>query len=1241
VQIGADTGGTFTDLVTGDGRAAKVLSTPEDPGRALRAGLEQLGPGGAARPSLLAHGTTVATNALLERRGARVALVTTEGFADVIEIGRQDRPSLYDIWADRPTPLVPRELRREVAGRLDASGRELTPMLPAWAGLPEGVEAAAVCLLHSDLNPAHERVVAAALEARGVDVSCSVDVSPEFREYERTVTTVVNAYLRPVCRPYLSQLGGLAGEVLVMTSAGGLVDSGAAAQLPAALLLSGPAGGVRAGAAVAAACGYPDAVTFDMGGTSTDVCLVRGGVPEPAPGLEVAGFPVRLPALDIHTIGAGGGSIARLDPGGALTVGPESAGAGPGPACYGRGGTAPTVTDADLVLGRIPAGAAFPGLGALDAAAAAAALVGVLGSAPEAGPDPSAPDLAAGVVAVVDAAMEQAVRAVTVERGVDPAGLALVAFGGAGPLHACALAEALGMAAVIVPPRAGVLSAVGLLCSPRQRELVRSWPDPGDRAGLDAALAALGDEARAAVAGTGAADDDRGPAGEKGVSAGAAGDVEVEFALDCRYRGQSHELSVPSVEAFHAEHGRRNGYARPEAPVEVVALRARARRPAPLDADALPTPVRERHIGPAVVVEPDCTVWIPEGWTAESGPLGAWILRRALAHDSNGADMGGSGRAEPPQVRAGTELDPAALRILIAKLTGIADEMGAVLRRAAFSPNIKERADCSAALFTPAGELLAQAEHIPVHLGSMPASVSAAIDAFGEGVRPGDQIILNDPFAGGTHLNDITLVAPCFTGDGRLVGWAANRAHHADVGGMAPGSIPPEATEIYQEGLRIPPVLLTPEVEAVLFANSRTGAERRGDLDAQRGSNQVGVARLAELAGEPLDQIVAYGERRMQAALAALPDGTGRFDDVLDSTGAGPDHREPARIALTLTVDGGTATFDFTGTDTQRAGNVNAVEAVTVSAVAFALRSATDPTIPANGGAMRPVRIVAPHGTLVAARPPAAVGAGNVEVSQRVADVCFGALAQACPDQVTAAGQGTMNNLLVGGDGWVYYETIAGGQGARPHRAGMNGVHTGMTNTRNTPTEALERAFPLRVLRYRLRRGSGGSGLAPGGEGIERDLEVLEDCTVSLITERRVSRPWGLFGPGMNPGGSGCRTSARCDYGPATCSGCLPRVAGGGARPPHRPPGSSVRVPQLHMAHNGTARMRSPRTNASGPVWTTAPARNRLPRWSRSQVRWRASAAEGAAEALNSMANTDPEASRTRSISWRPSFVRR
>jgi N-methylhydantoinase B/oxoprolinase/acetone carboxylase alpha subunit len=433
-------------------------------------------------------------------------------------------------------------------------------------------------------------------------------------------------------------------------------------------------------------------------------------------------------------------------------------------------------------------------------------------------------------------------------------------------------------------------------------------------------------------------------------------------------------------------------------------------------------------------------------------------------------------------------------------------------------------------VFTVEGELLAQAEHIPVHLGSMPASVRAAIDAYGGRLSPGDHVLLNDPFAGGTHLNDLTLVTPAFAGD-RLIGWVANRAHHADVGGAAPGSMPADATEIQQEGLRIPPSRLTDELRSLLLAASRTSEERAGDLDAQLGANVVGAARLAELAGEPFDEVVAYGERRMRAVLAALPDGAWTFEDVLDSTGSAPSQQHPARIVVAVAIAGDQITFDFTGTDPQSGGNVNAVEAVTVSAVAFALRTAIDPTIPANGGSFRPVRVVAPAGSIVAAMPPAAVGAGNVEVSQRVADVCLGALAQALPERVGAAGQGTMNNVLIGGDGWVYYETVAGGEGGQPARPGMSGVHTAMTNTKNTPIEALERAYPMRVLRYRLREGSGGAGLQPGGEGIERDLCFLEDVTVSLITERRTSAPWGLGGghPGavgenwLLPGGDEAR----------------------------------------------------------------------------------------------------------------------
>ena len=589
-HVGVDTGGTFTDVVGADGRIAKVLSSRSDPAAAVRAGVDELG--GCAS---LAHGTTVATNAVLERRGGRVALVTTAGFADVIEIGRQHRPSLYDPFVDRPVPLVPRELRFEVAERLAADGAELVPLdLEALRALPipAEVECVAVVFLHADLDPSHEREAAEVLRARGFDVSCSSEVSPEFREFERTVTTVLNAYLRPPCRRYLSALGAVTDDVTVLTSAGGLVPVDEAAERPAALLLSGPAGGVAAGASAALAAGFADAVTFDMGGTSTDVCLVLDGRPAPAAQRSVGGFPVRLPSLDVHTIGAGGGSIARVDAGGALVVGPESAGASPGPACYGLGGPAATVTDADLAAGRIDADAVFPGLGRLDVEAARRALS-------------NAGVTAEGVLAVVDESMVQAVRAVSVARGVDPRGLALVAFGGAGPLHACAVAEALGMPAVVVPPRAGVLSAVGVLGAARQSDHVRSWSGMGS---LEDALVDL-----AVVA-----------------SRSVGGGAVVDVAVDCRYEGQSHELTVPDVDDFAAEHERRNGYERGDAAVEVVAVRASARLAPVVDASSLGSP-RDRAtavVGPAVLAEPDCTVWVADGWRADVHPSGSWVLTR-------------------------------------------------------------------------------------------------------------------------------------------------------------------------------------------------------------------------------------------------------------------------------------------------------------------------------------------------------------------------------------------------------------------------------------------------------------------------------------------------------------------------------------------------------------------------------------------------------------------------------------
>jgi N-methylhydantoinase B len=468
-------------------------------------------------------------------------------------------------------------------------------------------------------------------------------------------------------------------------------------------------------------------------------------------------------------------------------------------------------------------------------------------------------------------------------------------------------------------------------------------------------------------------------------------------------------------------------------------------------------------------------------------------------------------------------IDPITLEVARHRLSSVADEMGTVLRHASLSPNIKERADCSAALFTPEGDMLAQAEHIPVHLGSMPESVAACLARF-EPV-PGMQYAVNDPYSGGTHLNDLTLVAPVFVGS-RHVAWVANRAHHADVGGEAPGSMPAHAVVIDQEGHRVPPTVAyadgswVEEFSVPFISASRTPWERRGDLAAQIGANSVGAARVTELVGRDVagfetltGSLLDYGERRMRAALLKLPEGEHSFVDFMEMGD------EDVAIRVTVTISNGSLTADFTGSDGQVPANFNAVEAVTRSCLYYAVRVATDPTIPANGGCYRPLRLVAPLESVVNARPPAAVAAGNVETSQRIADVLLGALAKAAPDRVPAASQGTMNNILVGNDDFAYYETMGGGQGGRPGRAGQSGIQTGMTNTENTPIESLDAHYPFRVERYTLRRDSGGEGRFPGGEGIEREIRFLADATLSLMGERRRHRPWGLAGGG--PGAPG------------------------------------------------------------------------------------------------------------------------
>lgn len=462
-------------------------------------------------------------------------------------------------------------------------------------------------------------------------------------------------------------------------------------------------------------------------------------------------------------------------------------------------------------------------------------------------------------------------------------------------------------------------------------------------------------------------------------------------------------------------------------------------------------------------------------------------------------------------------IDPITLEVARNQFAAVADEMGTVLRRTSLSPNIKERADCSAAVFTADGEMLAQAEHIPVHLGSMPASVQACLEVFDP--VPGVQYAVNDPYHGGTHLNDLTILAPLFVG-GEHVAWVANRAHHADVGGEAPGSMPANATLLEQEGHIVSPMIAVAEDSwnseflEPFVAASRTPWERRGDLDGQMGANAVATRRLTELIGregveryrEVADALLDYGERRANAALADLHDGVYEFTDYMELADS------DVAIRVTVTVDGESLHADFTGSDTQVEANFNAVESVTRSCLYYAVRVATDPTMPANGGCYRPLRLTAPEGSIVNARPPAAVAAGNVETSQRIADVLLGALAQVAPDRVPAAGQGTMNNVLIGNDEFAYYETVAGGQGARPYRDGQSGIHTGMTNTQNTPIESLHNHYPFRIISYTLRRDSGGGGKYRGGDGIHREIEFLTTATLSLMGERRRNPPWGLSG---------------------------------------------------------------------------------------------------------------------------------
>jgi 5-oxoprolinase (ATP-hydrolysing) len=1153
-----DRGGTFTDVI---GRApdgalhvAKLLSSEDAPAEGVRRVLARaagLAPGAALPPCTVKLGTTVATNALLERRGVRTLLVANRGLGDVVAIGTQERPELFALAIEKPAPLHAGAL--EAAGRVGADGRRLEA--PDDAGLAEalararaaGFESVACVAIHAYAHPEDEARWAAAARAAGfASVCASHEVACELGLLARGETTIADAYLTPLLRRHGAALArALPGARLrFMQSSGGLTDA-ARFRGPTALL-SGPAGGVVGAGRVARAAGHARAIAFDMGGTSTDASLLLEGEAERAYETLVAGIRVRAPMVRVHTVAAGGGSLCRFD-GFRLTVGPESAGADPGPLCYGRRGPGgarlahePTLTDVNAFLGRLPPDRfPFP----LDVAPVSAALARVRDALAAAGHARSLDEVAAGFVEVANATMAEAIAQVSVARGVDPRECALIGFGGAGGQHVCQVARALGIRTVLLHPLAGLLSAWGIGVAAAswdgQRDAGRAplAADGSAPAPIATLLGVLEAEGRAALAAEGVPDRA----------------LRAARSLDLRYAGA--ETALPVAEppdgdwaaAFAAEHEARFGYRRAERAVEAVTARVRVRgaeEAAPVaaapPAEAAPPPrtavawfpgtgrvhapllAREALAagdvvdGPAIVVEDTGTVVVDPGFRATV--LAGGVLR---VEDRAGAARPAADAAEGP--------DPVRLEVLGNRFMSIAEQMGAVLRNTAVSTNIKERLDYSCAVFDADGGLVANAPHIPVHLGAMQETVRALRRAFPE-PEPGDVWVTNDPFAGGSHLPDVTVVTPVFPGPGPAAFYVGSRGHHADIGGCAPGSMPADSRTLAEEGVVLPPALLVragrfdeARVRGRLAAGphpARNPDDNVADLEAQVAANRWGARALCALAGElglarvqaTMRQLQEAAAGKVRREIARFPDGEHRFADRLD---------DGTPVVATVRMRGGAMEIDFAGTGAAHPANLNAPRAVVAAAVLYVLRSLVAERIPLNGGCLLPVSIRVPPGSLLDPPPGAAVVGGNVETSQRVVDVLLGALGLA------AAGQGTMNNVAFGDARFGYYETIGGGAGAGPGFAGASGVHVHMTNTRITDAEVLETRYPVRLLTFALRRGSGGAGRHRGGDGLVRRYEMLAPLHVSLLSERRSVAPWGLAGGA--PGARGRNAVERRD----------------------------------------------------------------------------------------------------------------
>jgi 5-oxoprolinase (ATP-hydrolysing) len=1132
-----DRGGTFTDVIArtpdGEMRVAKLLSVdPERYDDAAVAAIRELtnAPTGPLPPLDIRIGTTIATNALLERTGEPVLLAITRGFGDALVIGTQDRPDIFARHIVRPPPLFAEVV--EIDERVTHEGEVLVPLDAAAArtalsaAYAKGLRAVATVLMHGYRHTAHEAALAdLAADIGFTQISVSHRIGALAKLVGRGDTSVVDAYLSPVLRRYVEGLSAALGDAdpLFMKSDGGLAPGTHFHGKDA--ILSGPAGGIVGMAQTSKRAGFDRVIGFDMGGTSTDVSLYDGHYERDNDNI-VAGVRIRAPMLRIHTVAAGGGSICRYEDG-RLAVGPASAGADPGPACYRRGGPL-TITDCNVVLGKLQA-RHFPNVfGAnrdepLDADTAFARLQDVA----DAMGGGRIEDIAESFIEIAVADMAGAIRAISIARGHDVARFALTCFGGAGGQHACLVADTLGIGTVLIHPLAGVLSAYGMGLADRRELRERTLGIALDEATLgeiEQAAAALGETARAALIGQGLD-----PA-----------TISVETTALVRTQGSdsSFEIALGPLETmtagFTAAFRQRFGYA-DTGPLVVEMLRAEAVAAGakvaglvfPLPAGTAPpiesvdayldgkfrtAPVFERSglaagasiPGPALIVDPVATTMVEPGWTATVDPDGVLILKRTAARSV---------------AAIGTARDPARLEIFAGMFMGIAEDMGAALCHSASSVNIRERLDFSCAVFAGDGALIANAPHIPVHLGSMGESIRSVLrqrGADGRGIRRGDVYALNAPYDGGTHLPDVTVIQPVFAHDDKAAPdfFVAARGHHADIGGISPGSMPPGSTTLAEEGIVFDNVLLVEDGqlrEAETRALLASGPYPARNIDMNIADLAAQVAACARGTSGLLDACALYGADVVRAYMGHVQDhaedvvrrliptlSSGRFAYELDDGSV-------VQVAVTIGSDA-RLDVDFAGTSPQQPNNFNAPVAVVRAAVLYALRTLTDTPVPLNDGFLRPVTIRVPAGSMLNPRPDAAVVAGNVETSQVVTDALFGALG------ALAGSQGTMNNFTFGNAAHQYYETIAGGSGAGPDFDGTDAVQTHMTNSRLTDPEILEARFPVLVERFAIRRRSGGAGQHKGGDGVVRRIRFREAMDAGMLSNRRRVPPFGLAG---------------------------------------------------------------------------------------------------------------------------------